>query len=129
MKPTRTTYLIIAVLLIPTGLYLRHRTDWFPDVINLYLGDVLYATLFFYLLSIAFPKKSALWRALWALACYVIELLQLYKAPWIEVIRNNKLGGLILGHEFLWSDLLAYFIGVSLGYVADVLWRMPRQKQ
>ena len=122
----RLTYVLLTIFIIPTGLYLRYRTDWLPDIINLYLGDVLYATLFFFLFSIVFPNHSSLRRAGYALAaCYVIEVLQLYHAPWIMAIRENKLGGLILGHQFLWSDLLAYFIGVALGYGTDIIWHKP----
>ncbi|MFP9100543.1 DUF2809 domain-containing protein [Flavobacterium sp. RHBU_24] len=129
MKPqlsARQTYAVLIIFIVPIGLYLRYRDDWFPDIVNLYLGDVLYATLFFFLFSIAFPGHTSLRRAGYALAaCYVIELLQLYRAPWMLALRDTKPGGLILGHQFLWSDLLAYFIGVALGYGTDIIWRKP----
>jgi Protein of unknown function (DUF2809) len=122
----RLTYVLLTIFIVPIGLYLRYRTDWFPDIINLYLGDVLYATMFFFLFSVVFPDYSSTRRAVYALAaCYGIEVLQLYQAPWMVALRENKLGGLILGHQFLWSDLLAYFIGVALGYGTDILWRKP----
>ena len=47
--------------------------------------------------------------------CYFIEFTQLYHAPWIDDIRKTALGGLILGYGFLWSDILAYSIGVAVG--------------
>jgi hypothetical protein len=124
--PIRLTYVLLTIVIIPIGLYLRYRTDWFPEIINLYLGDVLYATMFFFLFSIVFPGHTSMRRAAYALAaCYAIELLQLYQAPWMLALRDNKLGGLILGHQFLWSDLLAYLIGVALGYCTDLIWRKP----
>ena len=58
--------------------------------------------------------------ALIALAfCFVIELSQLYQAPWLNAIRQTTLGGLILGFGFLWSDLLGYCVGVFVAYLLD----------
>jgi hypothetical protein len=44
-----------------------------------------------------------------------IELSQLYHAPWIDSIRHTTLGGLILGFDFVWSDLVCYAVGVGIG--------------
>jgi glycopeptide antibiotics resistance protein len=46
---------------------------------------------------------------------YAIELSQLYQAAWINGIRDTRLGGLLLGHGFLWSDLLCYTVGITFG--------------
>jgi len=54
--------------------------------------------------------------------CYLIELSQLYQANWINEIRRTTLGGLVLGYGFLWSDLVAYFIGISVGAAIEILW-------
>ncbi|MDJ1631891.1 DUF2809 domain-containing protein [Bacillus velezensis] len=37
---------------------------------------------------------------------------QLYHAPWIDAIRSDTLGGLILGWQFVWSDIFAYTLRV-----------------
>ena len=44
--------------------------------------------------------------------CFLIECSQLYHAPWIDAIRSSTLGGLILGWQFVWSDIFAYTLGV-----------------
>ena len=44
-----------------------------------------------------------------------VEISQLYHAPWIDSIRQTTLAALILGFGFLWSDLVCYAAGVSLG--------------
>jgi len=49
------------------------------------------------------------------LFCYFIEVSQLYHSIWIDIIRDTRIGGLILGRGFLWSDLISYSIGVALG--------------
>ena len=50
-----------------------------------------------------------------------MELSQLYHAPWIDSLRANRLGGLILGYGFLWSDVACYVTGVSLGVLIEIL--------
>jgi hypothetical protein len=46
--------------------------------------------------------------------CYLIEFLQLYQAERINAVRSNKLGALVLGSGFLWSDLICYtFVGIT----------------
>ena len=43
---------------------------------------------------------------------FVMELSQLYHSPWIDSLRQTRLGGLILGSDFLWIDLVRYSVGV-----------------
>jgi Protein of unknown function (DUF2809) len=62
-------------------------------------------------------KTSVLYTLLFT---YCIEISQLYQADWINAIRHTKLGGLVLGFGFLWSDLLMYSIGISLAFLLDV---------
>jgi hypothetical protein len=48
----------------------------------------------------------------------------LYHAGWIDAIRATRLGGLILGYGFLWSDLVCYAAGVGLGAILE--WGVAR---
>ena len=50
---------------------------------------------------------------------YCIEISQLYQADWINAIRGTTLGALVLGHGFLWSDILCYTVGVGLAILID----------
>ena len=50
-----------------------------------------------------------------------VELSQLYHASWIDSIRHTTLGGLILGFDFVWSDLACYALGVGLGVSGEIL--------
>ena len=47
---------------------------------------------------------------------------QLYHAEWIDNIRATTLGGLVLGYGFLWSDLVAYTIGVGVGFLLSLFY-------
>jgi hypothetical protein len=49
----------------------------------------------------------------------LVEVGQLYHAPWIDTIRSTPIGGLALGHGFLWSDLACYAGGVVLGILIE----------
>jgi len=104
------------LLVIITGLLSRAYAHLFPDWINVYLGDALYALMIYLGFSAFFIRRSAIEIGLISLIfCYAIEFSQFYHAPWIDAIRATRPGGLILGYGFLWSDILAYAIGVATG--------------
>ena len=128
MKHQRITYLIIIPLTIAIGLLARLKKEWFPDTVNLYLGDALYAFMMYYIISFLFPDKKSGYRAIAALViCYCVEALQLYNAPWINAIRATLLGRLVLGQGFLYSDLVAYFAGVLAAFMVDSVWLSKRK--
>ena len=104
------------LLVIITGLLSRAYAHLFPDWINVYLGDALYALMIYLGFSAFFIRRSTIEIGLISLIfCYAIEFSQFYHAPWIDAIRATRPGGLILGYGFLWSDILAYAIGVATG--------------
>jgi uncharacterized SAM-binding protein YcdF (DUF218 family) len=120
--------LLIAVV-IALGLSSRAKPaqSFLPSVISEYAGDTLYALLVFLGLGFLFPKLST-WRAA-ALAfgiSVLIEGNQLYHAPWLDALRQTRLGGLVLGFGFLWSDLLCYAVGVTMGAVLERLFRRKK---
>jgi hypothetical protein len=91
-----------------------------PEVINTYLGDALWALMIFQFAAIVFPTRKTLQIAIYSLIfCYLIEISQLYHVPWIDAIRNTRLGGLVLGFGFLWTDIMAYSIGIGFGVLVE----------
>ncbi|AXG74764.1 DUF2809 domain-containing protein [Flavobacterium arcticum] len=126
----RLIYILAIVLTIVSGLFVRSKKMWFPDVVNLYAGDVLYAFMMYYVVCFIFIKKNITFRAITGLLiCYTIELSQLYQAEWLNIIRQTLLGKLILGSGFLYSDLLAYFIGILAAATVDYLFIYNRISQ
>ena len=118
MQRNRPLYFALILLTIIIGLF--SRSGYVPEPITPYAGDILYTTMYFFIFGFLFPKMPPLQVAVISiLLCYGIEILQLYQADWIENIREYKLGGLILGHGFLWSDLLCYTIGGGLGWLVE----------
>ena len=105
---------------IVIALGLLSRTFITPEFIYPYLGDILYALLIFFITGFLFPNKSWKWVGTAALGfCFAIEISQFYHAPWIDAIRQTRLGGLVLGFQFIWSDLFAYTAGVLIGILLE----------
>ena len=105
---------------IVTVLGLLSRTPLVPEFIYPYLGDILYALLFYLIFGFLFPRKNWKWVGAVSLSyCFVIELSQFYHAPWIDAIRQTRPGGLLLGFQFIWSDLFAYTAGVLIGILLE----------
>ena len=116
MLKTKLISLTIAIFLIPIGLATRqYGNEW----MKLYLGDVLWAAMIYWGFKFLFvqePKRTAFYALIF---CFLIEFSQLYHEPWIDEIRNTRLGGLVLGFGFLWSDMVCYSVGVIGSYLGD----------
>jgi hypothetical protein len=103
-------YLILANFTVVIGLASR-QIVWVP----LFTGDVLYGVMIFFIIRMCSTKLKLYNIAGLALALtYTVELSQLYQANWINNIRSTLLGRLVLGQGFLWSDIMAYSVGVLL---------------
>lgn len=118
----RKSYFFLIVFTVFLGLSSRKFSILFPEIINQYLGDALWALMVYWLFRFIKPSLTFLNTSLFALLfSYSIEISQLYHANWIDSIRKTTLGGLILGFGFLWSDILAYSIGVFIGFLLDTI--------
>jgi hypothetical protein len=92
-----------------------------PTLIATYAGDTLWALAAFVGIGLLRPKMPT-WRVgVLALSfSLLIEISQLYHAPWIDSIRRTTVGSLILGFDFVWSDLACYIAGIALGIAIEV---------
>ena len=114
----RNGYLVSSIVVIIAGLLSRQLRSSLPDFLSQYAGDTLWGLMVFLLISAIIPSYRALLRAKLSLAvAFAVEFSQLYKASWIEEIRQTTLGGLILGFGFLWSDLVCYSLGIAAGVI------------
>lgn len=112
-------YAILVLCVVALGLASRHFQG-LPPFVHTYVGDVLWALMVFVGFGMLFPRQTTLRLGIYALCfAFFIEFSQLYHAPWIDAIRHNRIGGLVLGFGFLWSDLLAYTGGISFGMLAE----------
>ncbi|PFD42096.1 hypothetical protein CN285_11520 [Bacillus cereus] len=123
-KRNRILYAIFTIIVIVLGLSSRKFAYALPDILNAYLGDALWALMIFMGFGFLFPKIETKKLAIISLIfCYGIEISQLYHAEWIDSIRATTLGGLVLGYGFLWSDLVAYTIGIGVGMLCEFMLR------
>ncbi|MCW9132355.1 DUF2809 domain-containing protein [Bacillus paramycoides] len=123
-KRNRILYAIFTIIVIVLGLSSRKFAYVLPDILNAYLGDALWALMIFTGFGFLFSKIKTKKLAIISLIfCYGIEISQLYHAEWIDSIRATTLGGLVLGYGFLWSDLVAYTIGIGVGMLCEFMLR------
>ncbi|WP_447637404.1 ribosomal maturation YjgA family protein [Flavobacterium microcysteis] len=121
MKKTRLSYLLFIFGTIVLGLLSRAI-----KTIPLFIGDMLYAIMIYFMIHFLFPKAKTRTIALVSLlVCYAIETLQLYQADWIVNIRSTTIGHLILGQGFLWSDIIAYTFGIGIVFIIESFLKKP----
>ena len=114
---TRSIALLTVILL---GLLSRSGVAFIPSVIREYAGDALWALAAFLLIGLLAPGLSLPRKILAAiLISFAVEFSQLYQAPWIKAVRDTSAGGMLLGHGFLWSDLVCYLVGISIGAAVE----------
>ncbi|AOY16184.1 hypothetical protein BGI23_13475 [Bacillus sp. ABP14] len=127
-KRNRLLYAMFTILVIILGLSSRKFAFALPALLNDYLGDALWALMIFIGFGFLFPKIATKKLAFISLMfCYGIEVSQLYHAEWIDSIRATTLGGLVLGYGFLRSDLVAYTIGVGVGFLFEFILRTNKR--
>lgn len=113
---SRLASLLAAGGTIALGLLWRSHLLPLPREVAKYGGDALWAVMIFFLVRAVHPRLSLRADSAVALAfCWAIEFSQLYRAAWIEALRQTRLGHLVLGSTFNPPDLLAYAAGVGLG--------------
>lgn len=119
----RITYLILTLLMIVFGLASRKYDYLLIEIVANNAGDVLWAAMVYFGSRFIFVTKPPLISLCFSLIfCFGIEFSQLHQGQWINSIRGNTLGALILGKGFLTEDLLRYTLGVGIAYLFDALW-------
>lgn len=109
-------YLLIIVVIIAFGLPARIVPKQLPTWYVLYFGDYLWAMLLFFIFALVLRNISTFRVAVTALLfAYIIEISQLFHPAWLDHLRSIKLFALVLGSGFLWSDIVAYTLGISTG--------------
>lgn len=120
MPRSRPLYLLWITCTIAAGLFLRSSFSPLPHFFHKYGGDTLWALLIFWCCGLLFPKL-ALWKTILfsLLITYATETSQLYHAPWIDRLRENKIGLFLLGSVFHWPDFIAYTAGMGIGWALE----------
>jgi len=80
-------------------------------------GGALYEIFWCLLIALVLPRVRPVRIALVVLiATCILEFLQLWHPPFLELARSYFIGRTILGSSFDWMDFPYYFAGSFLGY-------------
>ena len=121
LKRSRLTSALLLAATIVVGLGSRKFSALLPPILAKNAGDILYATMTFWLVGFLFPTLSPARAALAAtLFCFGIEFLKFVDAPWLVAARNSWAGALVFGHAFQASNLVCYGLGALLGAAVEV---------
>ena len=121
----RIFYLSGIAVLIALGL-LSRRVRFVPAA----CGDALWAMMVYCCFRIVLIRKPMIISAMAALiTSFAIEFSQMLTPDWLVKIRSTFLGHMLLGQGFLWSDLLAYTIGIAVIYGLTALIRQGVMKK
>jgi hypothetical protein len=117
MEHRRTRWLGFLGMIAAAVLGLASRSPLAHDlpVIGPYGGDAAWATAACAGIRLLLPALSVSATATLGYALSVgVECSQLLHVDWLDAIRAHRLGALLLGRGFLWSDLVAYAGGVAI---------------
>lgn len=119
MRRKLAIYIPIILFLLAVGLPSRITPHLFPNWYTTYAGDFIWAMMMFFLCRLFFNWGTFKTFLITLATTYLIEITQLFHPAWLEYLRSFKLVGLIIGYSFLWSDIVAYTAGISLGAIVD----------
>jgi len=116
----RIKIVFVLIVVIFLGLMSRKFIGLFPESIGQYPGDAFWAVAVYLSWGLILPAAKELRLMLLALATsYLVEFSQLYHAPWLDEIRDQTWGHLLLASTFNATDLVAYAVGVFTFYIVE----------
>jgi hypothetical protein len=127
-EPFGRNRLWVAVVLAGTiALGLLSRRYPLPGILAEYTGDALYASAAFVGLALLFAgaRSRSLAIGAFVLSAFV-EFSQLLSWPWIQDLRSNAFGRMVLGSGFKWPDMVAYSLGAMAAAAVDLALRKRR---
>lgn len=113
------------------GLLTKFYTGYAQFLVNNYVSSIPYETCWCLLLFWLIPTRNAVHKIpIWVfIVTCIVECLQLWHPPFLELLRSNLLGKLILGSQFDPGDFIAYVIGSFLGWLwLRQIWRRSYEK-
>jgi hypothetical protein len=112
----RWTLLSLA-LIVPAGFYCKFYRGPLHVWVNDSLGGTFYVAFWCLVVFLLWPRAASVRIAAGVLvATCVLEFLQLWHPPFLEMLRSHFLGATILGTTFDWGDFPYYFLGAGAGW-------------
>src|SRR5689334_14740774 len=109
----RWLYLLWIALIIPAGLASRRFSYLLPAILKKNAGDILWAVMAYLVIAFAQPKaRVRTVAAVSLLLSYAVELSKLAPIPLLDPFRHTRIGALLFGTTFSWSNIVCYTIGI-----------------
>ena len=116
----RLPVMLVLAFVVGLGWASRAYDGLFPNALGKYPGDALWTVAVYLGWKLVVPAMVPWKLGLMALGqSFGVEFLQLYHAPWLDGIRGNYFGHLLLGSTFNSMDLVAYSVGTTAVFLID----------
>ena len=117
MKRQHWTFISILII-TPIGFYSKFYHGPAASWVNDSLGGLFYE-IFWCLGAFLFFPKSKPWKisAIVLTITCLLEFLQLWHPPFLELLRSYFIGATILGSSFAWLDFPYYLFGSGIGWL------------
>ena len=103
-------------------LYRGPGEDWLNDS----LAGLFYVVFWCLAAALAWPRAPAERIALAVLAATcALEVLQLWRPPWLQAVRATFPGAALLGTTFAASDFVYYAVGAAIGWLGVRRFKSP----
>jgi len=113
----RLPTLLSILIITPVGFYSRFYDGPAASLVNNYLGGTFYVIFWSLSVYLFLPSRKTWMIAVAVLvATCLLEFLQVYHHPILELIRGSFIGVTILGNSFSWADFPWYFLGAGIGW-------------
>ena len=118
-KTKRFRWTLISILVItPIGFLSKFYTGPAAFWVNNSLGGVFYEIFWCLVVFLFFPRSQPVKiAALILIITSLLEFLQLWQPPFLQIIRSNFIGVTIIGDSFTWLDFPYYFVGSGMGWL------------
>lgn len=116
MQVLQRKWTILSLIVItPIGFYTKMYSGPAAGWVNNHFGGVLYVIFWSLLIFLSMPNLKPLNITLivLVLTC-LIEFLQLWSPPFLQLLRSYFIGQTILGASFSWIDMAHYSVGFVL---------------
>ncbi|MDP6037509.1 MAG: DUF2809 domain-containing protein [Candidatus Latescibacteria bacterium] len=130
MSPQHLKTGIALLTLIPVGLYTKSYGGPGSIWVQNYLGGTLYEIFWCLAASLCLPRANPRHIAAGIfLITSILEGLQLYHPPILEIPRQTLLGHALLGSAFDLWDFPHYLLGCILGWTGITIFRQGNHSQ
>ena len=126
--PAENAFIALGVVTIAAGLTFRLAPLGLPAFVVKYAGSTLWAVMIYWITSTLLPRwRLPLVAVISALIATAVEFFKLYHSSGMDAFRVTLPGMLLLGRYFSVWDIVAYWLAIAAGALADKsLLRTPR---